>query len=104
MWQSEYITLLIKEQGGIYGNIHANHGLHLPDRHHPVHHRADGKAAMKGKPITVRLFVPCGGAYRPFDDLSESEKASLRESCTARMGNAMNDYFSRHIGEYKRCN
>lgn len=87
-----------------YGCIHANHRHNLRYHHYPVHHRADGKAAMKGKPITVRLFVPCGGAYRPFDDLSEAEKASLKEACTARMGNAMNGYLSQHIGEYKKWN
>lgn len=59
---------------------------------------------MKGKPITVRLFIPCGDSYRPFDEMSESEKATLGKSCTARMGTAMNGYFSQHIGEYKKWN
>lgn len=57
---------------------------------------------MRGKPITVRLFVPSDGKYIPFESMSETEKATFGRRCAARMGNAMNDYFNQHIEQYQK--
>lgn len=50
--------------------------------------------------IRVRLFVHDSGSIRPYEDLSEEEREALAARCGLRIGETLNDYFSRNAAEY----
>ena len=57
---------------------------------------------MRGKPITCRLFIPDGNGYRDWHELTDEEKEAFGRRCANRMGQALNDCFSRNIQEYQK--
>ena len=42
------------------------------------------------------------GSAKPFDELTEAEKAAWRESCCRRLSERLSDYFTQHPEEYAK--
>ena len=56
----------------------------------------------KSNEIKIRLFVPCDdGGYKLYEELTAAEQEALQRETVARMGKALNDWYSVRPGQIK---
>jgi hypothetical protein len=56
----------------------------------------------RGEITVVGYMLQPDGSAKPFDELTEAEKAAWRESCCRRLSQRLSDYFTQHPEEYAR--
>lgn len=56
----------------------------------------------KNEITVVGFMLQPDGSAKPFDELTEAEKAAWRESCCRRLSERMSDYFTQHPEEYAK--